>query len=117
MSLSACKQFHSTEISLSDEIDNGKITALTRLDLSTAFDTIDHDTLMNVYQLGTAYLAQHCAGFLHTRLIDGKPLKWVTVSQIYCPPHVMFPMVMFFGALLFALYIQRQYTAPFIILS
>ena len=41
--------------------DSSKVTALTPLDPFAAFDTIDYDT--------------HCAGFLYTWLIDGKPLK------------------------------------------
>ena len=46
---SAYKQFHSTETALLkihnyivDNMDNGKVTALTLLDLSADFDTIDH---------------------------------------------------------------------------
>ena len=49
---SAYTRFHSTETTLvkihSDIIcnmDNGKVTALTLLDMSVAFDTIDHSTL------------------------------------------------------------------------
>ena len=49
---SANKKFHSTETALLKlhndtnlNIDNGKVTALTLLVLSTAFDTIDHDIL------------------------------------------------------------------------
>ena len=53
-SQSAYKQFHSTETALLKvhndinlNIDNGKVTALTYLlDLSTAFDTIDHNILI-----------------------------------------------------------------------
>ena len=59
---SAYKQFHSTETALlkvhSDinlNIDNGNITALTLLDLSAAFDTIDHNILITRL---SAYLAQ-----------------------------------------------------------
>ena len=50
VSQSAYKHFHSTETALykihndiSLDIDNGKVTALTLLDLSTTFDIIDHD--------------------------------------------------------------------------
>ena len=49
----AYKQFHSTETTLLkihndivDNMDNGKVTALTLLDLSAAFDTIDHSILL-----------------------------------------------------------------------
>jgi len=50
---SAYKQFHSTETALLKvhndinlNIDKGKVTALTLLDLSAAFDTIDHSILI-----------------------------------------------------------------------
>ena len=50
---SAYKHFHSTETALLKihndiicNMDNGNITALTLLDLSAAFDTIDHSTLL-----------------------------------------------------------------------
>ena len=50
---SAYKGFHSTETALLKihndiicNMDNGKVTALTLLDLSAAFDTIDHSTLL-----------------------------------------------------------------------
>ena len=50
---SAYKRFHSTETALLkihndivDNMDNGKVTALTLLDLSAAFDTIDHSILL-----------------------------------------------------------------------
>ena len=50
---SAYERFHSTETALLkihndivDNMDNGKVTALTLLDLSAAFDTIDHLILL-----------------------------------------------------------------------
>ena len=50
---SAYKPFHSTETALFKihndiicNMDNGKVTALTLLDLSAAFDTIDHTTVL-----------------------------------------------------------------------
>ena len=50
---SAYKRFHSTETALLKihndiicNMDNGKVTALTILDMSAAFDTIDHSTLL-----------------------------------------------------------------------
>ena len=53
VSQSAYKQFHSTETALLKvhndinlNIDNGKVTALTLLDISAAFDTIDHNILI-----------------------------------------------------------------------
>ena len=51
---SAYRKFHSTETALlrvhndiSVSLDKGHVTALTLLDLSVAFDTIDHNTLTN----------------------------------------------------------------------
>ena len=51
---SAYRKFHSTETALlrahndiSGSLDKGHVTALTLLDLSAAFDTIDHNTLKN----------------------------------------------------------------------
>ena len=62
VSQSAYKQFHSTEtpvLKVHNDINlnivNGKVTALTLLDLSAASDTIFS---LHVYQHGTAYLAQ-----------------------------------------------------------
>ena len=70
-SQSAYKQFHSTETALLKvhndinlNIDNGKVTALTLLDLSAAFDTIDHDILIT--RLSTWYG------------ISGTALSWFT---------------------------------------
>jgi hypothetical protein len=54
---SAYRRFHSTEtavISVTNDIirsiDRGEITALVLLDLSSAFDTVDHQTLIDVLQ-------------------------------------------------------------------
>ena len=51
---SAYRKFHSTETALlrvhndiSVSLDKGHVTALTLLDLSAAFNTIDHNTLTN----------------------------------------------------------------------
>ena len=70
-SQSAYKQFHSTETALPKvhnditlNIDNGKVTPLTPLDLSAAFDTIDHDILIT--RLSTWYG------------ISGTALSWFT---------------------------------------
>ena len=70
-SQSAYKQFHSTETALLKvhndinlNIDNGKVTALTLIDLSAAFDAIDHDILIT--RLSTWYG------------ISGTALSWFT---------------------------------------
>ena len=103
-SQSAYKQFHSTETALLKvhndinlNIDNGKITALTLLDLSAAFDTIDHDILITC--LSTWYG------------ISGTALSWFTSyltdrrqaikigncfsDLLWCPPGFCFGSVAF----------------------
>ena len=59
---SEIKEFHSTETALLTlynditlNIDQGKVTSLTLLDLPAAFYTTDHNTLSNVYLFCTAY--------------------------------------------------------------
>ena len=67
---SAYKSGHSTETALIrvvndmlNAIDNGNLSLLTLLDLSAAFDTIDHSILLERLQTSFG--------------IDGLPLKWV----------------------------------------
>ena len=77
---SAYKKYHSTETALLnvytdllDGIDSGKICYLNLLDLSAAFDTIDHDILLER---------------LHTSFgISGIVLKWIKsylTNRTYC---------------------------------
>ena len=68
---SAYRKFHSTETALLkvqndilNSLDQNDVTILVMLDLSAAFDTIDHTTLL--------YRLEHHFG------IAGKPLEWVT---------------------------------------
>ena len=67
---SAYKPGHSTETALIrvvndmlNALDNGNLSFLTLLDLSAAFDTIDHSILLERLQTSFG--------------IDGLPLKWV----------------------------------------
>ena len=76
VSQSAYNQFHSTETALLKvhndinlNIDNGKVTALTLLDLSAAFDTIDHNILIT--RLSTWYG------------ISGTAVSWFTSYLTY----------------------------------
>ena len=59
---SAYKQFHSTETALlkvhnniSLNMDTGKVTPLTLLDLSAAFDTIDYSVLLDLSKAAPLY--------------------------------------------------------------
>ena len=70
-SQSAYRKFHSTESALLkvqndilQSLDQGCLSVLVLLDLSAAFDTIDHRTLL--------HRLEHCFG------ISGKPLSWMT---------------------------------------
>jgi hypothetical protein len=54
---SAYRRFRSTETAVAvvyndlvRAIDNGRVTALVMLDLSAAFDTVDHETLLTVFE-------------------------------------------------------------------
>ena len=74
---SAYKRFHSTETALLKihndiicNMDNSKVTALTLLDLSAAFDTIDHATLLNDCMDILAFMVQFCNGSNHTFQTD-----------------------------------------------
>ena len=67
---SAYRKFHSTETALlkltndiMETIDSGKITILTALDMSAAFDTLDHATLLHRLQ--------------HTFGLSGYVISWV----------------------------------------
>ena len=69
MKQSAYRQSHSTETAvirvLNDVIraaDEGKVTALVLLDLSSAFDTVDHTILLNVLE--------------RRFLVEGSALAW-----------------------------------------
>ena len=69
---SACRNFHSNEIALLNihndilaSVDAGKVTVLTLLDLSTAFNTIDHTILLRRLDdwfrvTGKSYLTGRC---------------------------------------------------------
>ena len=66
---STCKQYHSTEtalIKVQDDIiraiDNNSCVILLLLDLSAAFDTVDHQTLYIAFHIVLASLTVHSSG-------------------------------------------------------
>ena len=86
-----------------DNIDNSKVTALTLLDLSTAFDTIDHSSFLQ-------RLHGHF-GISGTALFDGlsyfsdKHQRITTSGTLSCPQHLPFgvPQGSVLGSVLFSL--------------
>jgi len=48
VSISMVFTFISISISTSTEVDNGKVGAIVLLDMSTAFDTINHDIMLDI---------------------------------------------------------------------
>ena len=78
---SAYRQGHSTETALLkifsdilDAADSGQVTLLGLLDLSEAFDTVDHDILLTrlqkSYSVGGTALAWISHGFHHLSKVD-----------------------------------------------
>ena len=70
---SAYRKFHSTETALlkltndiMDAIDSGKVTILAALDMSAAFDTLDHTTLLHrlEHTFGLSGTAPHLDSFI-----------------------------------------------------
>ena len=66
-----------TMIIIVDNMDNGKVTALTLLDLSAALDTIDHPILHNAFRDILAFLAQFLGGLNHIFQTDTKALTYL----------------------------------------
>ena len=74
-------------------MDNGKVTALTLLDLSAAFDTIDHLILLQCLHQHLAFLAQLFSGSNHIF----QTYQSINISgALSCPQH--------HGPVLFSLY-------------
>ena len=81
---SAYRKFHSTETALlkltndiMETIDSGKITILTALDMSAAFDTLDHATLLHRRAYFWSVGFCHLLGFAPTLQI-AHPLSKLT---------------------------------------
>lgn len=83
---SAYRKFHSTETALLkvqndilENLDKGDVTVLVMLDLSAAFDTIDHETLLNRLKVNFGFankslqwVASYLTDRYQTVCIDGK---------------------------------------------
>ena len=111
MSQSAYKQFHSTETALLKvhndinlNIDNGKFNALTLLDLSAAFDTIDHIILIT--RLSTWYgISGIALGWFTSYLTDRQQaIKIGNWFSDMLPTSCGIPQGSVLGSLLFTLY-------------
>ena len=108
---SAYKQFHSTETALLKvhndinlNIDNGKVTALTLLDLSSAIDTIDDNFLIT--RQSTCYgISGTALSWFTSYLTDRRQaIKIGNCFSDILPTSCGVPQVSVFGPLLFTLY-------------
>ena len=84
---SAYTRFHSTETALVKihnniicNMDNGKVTALTLLDMSVAFDTIDHSTLLERLhgQFGISGTVLSMVKIIQFKQTATRAHRWVT---------------------------------------
>ena len=92
---SAYRKFHSTETALleltndivMESIDSDKITILTALDISAAFDTLDHITLLHRLQhtFGLGAVHKVCHAIFDDFLPPPSPLSQ-TVTNLGPPP-------------------------------
>ena len=71
-------------------MDKGEVTALTLLDLSATFDTIDHATLTARLLIGMEYLATLKIGFLLICKIGTNPWNLKALCQIKSHSHKEF---------------------------
>ena len=108
---SAYKKFHSTETALLKvendiilNMDEGRVTALTLLDLSAAFDTLDHSSITNL--LSTWYGIDGIVFDWFVSYLSDRKQKVKLMVCLSSPAYVAcgVPQVSVFGPLLFTLY-------------
>lgn len=108
---SAYRQYHSTETALvkvvsdiANAIDNGFITALIMLDLSAAFDTVDHNILLKRLELSFGFSGTALQWF-NSYLVDRfQTVKTTLGVSAEVPLHHGVPQGSVLGPLLFVLY-------------
>ena len=112
---SAYRKFHSTETALlkltndiMESIDSGKITILTALDMSAAFDTLDHITLLHRLQHMFG-LSGYAISWIRSYLTDRS--SFVKTDSSSSPSTIILPGVpqaqgSVLGPLLFVLFIS-----------
>ena len=94
---STYQPFHSTETTLLSvhnnlvrSVDNGHVSLLVLLDLSAAFDTVDHQILLSVLS-NRFRLIQHTHIHTHVRLLDER-LTDRNLNNDTARPNVSFKM-------------------------
>ena len=107
----AYKRFHSTETAIlkihndiTCNMDKGKVTALTLLDLSAAFDTIDHSTLLERLHVHFGISGTVCQWF--KSYISNRQQRVHIDGSLSCPQDLHFgvPQGSVLGPFLFCLY-------------